>query len=280
MSEPQPTVSIVTPSLNQAVYLEETIRSVLAEREEVHEYMVLDGGSKDGSTDIIAKYAADIDEWRSQPDGGQAAAIALGFGRSSGDILFWINSDDVIAPGAVSRVRRAFAEHPEWDVLTGYSVFLDERSLITRVNPIGRESHFWLRHGILHVCQQTCYFRRSLYERVGGIDTGLHCMLDTELWLRFFAAGACWGHLPVVLGGFRQHPLMKGRTWGSRYAEEKDAVAARHPVYLRSRSRWSGGRTLHALTRIFAAFRQGGSRQLIGRPLADVSPKDLGPRCM
>ena len=277
-----PSVSVVTPSFNQGRYLEATLRSVIAQRHEVHEYFVLDGGSRDDSLAIIARHAADIDSWQSEPDGGQAAAIDTGFARCSGDILFWINSDDVIAPGAMARVRRAFADHPEWDVLTGYSVFLDETGRVTRVNQIGGESRFWLKRGILHVCQQTCYFRRSLYERVGGIDRELHCMLDTELWLRFFAAGARWGHIPAVLGGFRQHALMKGRTWRERYAEERRMVARRHPMYRERGSRYSSGRVLHGLARMAMAVHRssGWSRQLIGRQLADIPASCLGPSCM
>ena len=276
-----PTVSIVTPSYNQAAYLGATLGSVIGQRHDVHEYIVLDGGSRDDSPAIIARYATAIDHWRSEPDAGQAAAIAAGFAHASGDVLFWINSDDMIAPGAVARVRRAFAAHPEWDVLTGYSVFLDEDGVITRVNQIGGESRFWLSHGILHVCQQTCYFRRGLYERVGGIDTSLHCMLDTELWLRFFAAGGRWGHVPAILGGFRQHAQMKGRTWGSRYADEKRTVAARHAAYRPSRSRWSRGRLLHGMARSIAVLSQPRvwGHPLVGRRLADVSPEQLGPAC-
>ncbi len=278
-----PTISVVTPSYNQAAYLEATLRSVIAQRRDVEEYFVLDGGSSDGSAAIIARHAAAIDHWQSQPDGGQAAAIANGFARATGDILFWINSDDLVAPAAMDRVRRAFAEHPEWDVLTGYSVFLDEAGAVTRVNLIEGESPAWLRRGILHVCQQTCYFRRRLYEEVGGIDAGLHCMLDTELWLRFFVAGGRWGHIPAVLGGFRQHPLMKGRTWLERYAEERQTVAARYPSYRPSSSRWSVGRGLHGIARMASAATRPRawrwSHELIGRRLADIPPECLEPPC-
>ena len=276
-----PTISVVTPSYNQAAYLEATLRSVIAHRRDVAEYLVFDGGSDDDSAAIIARHAAAIDHWQTAPDGGQAAAISAGFTRSTGDILVWINSDDLIAPGAVARVRRAFAEHPEWDVLTGYSVFLDEAGVVTRVNLIEGESPVWLERGILHVCQPTCYFRRRLYEQVGGIDRHLHCLLDTELWLRFFAAGARWGHVPAVLGGFRQHALMKGRTWLARYAEERGMVAEQYPAYRPSPFRWSAGRMAHGLARVAAAITQhrGWSRDLIGRQLADIPAERLGPPC-
>lgn len=276
-----PTVSVVTPSFNQAPYLAATLQSVIAQRGDVHEYLVLDGGSSDGSPGIIARHAAGIDHWQSRPDGGQATAIAAGFARCSGDILCWINSDDLLAPGAVRRARCAFAAHPEWDVITGHSVFLDEQGAVTQVNRIGGESRWWLNLGVLHVCQQTCFFRRRLYERVGGIDTTLHCMLDTELWLRFFAAGARWGHVPAILGGFRHHDLMKGRTWLDRYAEERRAVAERHPRHGRNRLQ-PVGRLLHGLTRVASAVTcpWGWRRDLIGRRLADIPPQELGPPCM
>lgn len=276
-----PTLSVVTPSFNQAPYLAATLQSVITQRSDLHEYLVLDGGSSDGSPAIIAQHATDIDQWRSEPDGGQAAAIAAGFARCSGDILCWINSDDLLAPGAVRRARCAFAAHPEWDVITGYSVFLDEAGAVTRVNLIGGESRWWLNLGVLHVCQQTCFFRRQLYDRAGGIDTALHCLLDTDLWLRFFAAGARWGHVPAVLGGFRLHDLMKGRTWRQRYAEERHTVAERHPRYGRNRLQ-PVGRLLHGLTRVASAVTcpRGWRRTLIGRRLADIPPQGLGPPCM
>ena len=267
-----PTVSVVTPSYNQARYLESTIRSVLAQRDEIHEYFVFDGGSTDGSQDIINRYSNAMDYWKSERDGGQGDAIHNGLSRATGDILFWINSDDLIAPNAIARVRQAFAMNPDWSVLTGYSVYLDESDRITKVNCIAGESPVWLSRGILHVCQQTCYFRKSLYEQVGGIDTGLHCMLDTELWLRFFKQGATWGHIPAVLGGFRQHALMKGRTWGEEYAAEKIEVSRRFPSYTLRPRAFSTGRMLYAGSKLQDNIinRRRWAKEIVGRELLTV----------
>jgi len=105
----QPSITIVTPSFNQAAYLEKTIQSVLAQRADIHEYFVLDGGSTDDSVEIINKYASQIDYWVSRPDGGQADAIRQGFERATGDVLAWLNSDDLLLPGAIQKPRSSRA---------------------------------------------------------------------------------------------------------------------------------------------------------------------------
>src|SRR5436305_2105639 len=107
------TISVVTPSYNQVRYVEQTLRSVISQREDVHEYFVLDGGSTDGSADVIRRYAGRIDYWVSEKDKGQSDAIHKGFSRATGDVLCWLNSDDLFLPGALRKVREAFDRHPE-----------------------------------------------------------------------------------------------------------------------------------------------------------------------
>ncbi|MEI8226790.1 MAG: glycosyltransferase family 2 protein [Planctomycetota bacterium] len=270
-------ITVVTPSFNQAQYLEETIQSVLQQRDDIDEYFVIDGGSRDASADIIRKYEDRIDYWVSERDNGQADAIHKGFSRATGDILFWVNSDDVMAPGAAARVRRAFEMHPEWDVLTGYSVFVNHASRITAVNCTPKESKWWASQGVLHVCQQTCYFTKSLYDRVGGIDVSLHCALDTELWLRFFEADARWGHLSAVLGGFRLHGEMKGVTWTDSYERERHIVAARHPWFPTRPVPYTLGRILYRGKRATGVLTGGErwTRPLLGTRLSAHVPGAL-----
>ena len=272
MTKPLPTVTIVTPSFNQAVYLDRTLSSVIAQREQVHEYFVLDGGSTDGSRQLIEKRGSQIDYWVSEKDAGQSDAIAKGFARATGDILFWLNSDDLLLPGAIARVREAFAANPTWDVLTGWSVFIDAKDVVTRVNTVPGESRAWARHGILHVCQQTCYFRKDLYERVGGIDEELHCSMDVDLWLKFLEAGATWGHVPHLLGAFRLHDLMKGRTWEERYERERHVVAARHPWFPTRISSVSPARLAYLAMRAWGLLspRQRGLLGLVGKPVGAI----------
>ena len=125
-----PTITVVTPSFNQASYLEETLRSVISQQDHVHEYFVLDGGSTDGSVEIIKRYRSRIDYWTSEKDRGQSDAIHKGFQRATGDVLLWLNSDDVLLPGALLKIRQAFERHPNWDVVSGYHAQIDADSRI------------------------------------------------------------------------------------------------------------------------------------------------------
>jgi len=239
-----PKITVVTPSYNQAKYLEETLRSVLAQRDQIHEYFVLDGGSNDGSAELIKRYAdasgGGIDYWHSRKDKGQSDAIHQGFQRATGDYIAWLNSDDVYLPGALRLVRETLARNPSWDVLTGYHAYIDGDSRLMALHRIPGESHTMVKWGVHHTAQQTCFFRKSLYDQVGGLDLTLHCMMDTELWLRMFAAGSTWGHIPQYLAAFRQHDAAKGRAWLKEYAEEHLVLADRFPQYLRSWRQYVG----------------------------------------
>ena len=158
------TLTVVTPSYNQARYLGETLRSVISQRDRVHEYFVLDGGSTDGSRQLIERYADHIDFWVSDKDKGQSDAIHRGFARATGDVLCWLNSDDVFLPGVLRTVLDAFDRHPEWDVLTAYHLQHDADGRVLKAFRIPRDGDDVARWGVVHVCQQTCFFRRRVYE--------------------------------------------------------------------------------------------------------------------
>jgi len=167
----------------------------------------------------------------SAPDKGQADAIATGFQLASGDILGWLNSDDVYLPGTLQRVARLFALRPEVAVLTGYHVRLDEESRVTHVFRHGKESTLKASVGVVRVCQQTCFFRRSLYEKVGGLDRSLHYCMDADLWFRMFSAHATWGHIPAYLAGFRCHSAAKTTACPSGFVRERHLLARRYPRF-------------------------------------------------
>ena len=206
-----PKISVITPSFNQAPFLEETIQSVLSQGYPDLEYIVMDGGSTDGSTEIIRKYADRLADWKSAKDGGQADAIRTGFASAAGEILCWLNSDDTIAPGTLKTVGEFFAANSFVDLVYGDLNLVDaEGKYLYTARPL-------LRLGILvyenaFIPQQAMFWRRSLYERVGGVDPGLRFAMDFDLVIRFLLAGANVRKLPGVLANYRWHPTAKSST--------------------------------------------------------------------
>src|SRR5207302_74615 len=120
-----------------------------------------------------------------------------------------------------------------WDALTGYHVRMDADSRILSMHRTPGECPAKARWGVHHVIQQTCFFRRSLYEQAGGIDRSLHCVLDTDLWCRMFDAASTWGHISDYLAGFRQHPAAKGSSpnWLTMYRQEEAMLRRKYPQY-------------------------------------------------
>lgn len=240
-------ISVVTPSYNQARFLEGTLRSVLSQREHIHEYFVLDGGSTDGSADIIRRYADQIDWWVSEKDKGQSDAIHRGFDRATGDVLCWINSDDLLLPGALARVKAAFDADPSSDLVVGYLAFIDAEDRIISLPRVPGGSRFLGARGVVQVSQQATFFRRTLYEQVGGLDISLHCAMDLDLWSRFYSVSARWRRLPIYLAAFRKHSDAKGssNSWRERYQEENGLVCERYPEIFGNRRRKQGALTLY-----------------------------------
>jgi len=203
-----PVVSIVTPSLNQAAFLEATILSVLGQEYPRLEYIVMDGGSTDGSVDLIRKYAHRLLDWTSGPDRGQADAVNRGFAKASGAILAWLNSDDTYEAGAVQVVVAAFAAQPEVDAIYGDCVYVNQAGrpvTVFHAQPFDLAG-FLCTEGYIH--QPTVFFRRRVVEQMGPLDTSFSLCLDYEYWLRM-ATTCRWLYLPRSLARFRMHPAAK-----------------------------------------------------------------------
>lgn len=177
-------VSIVTPSYNQARFLESTIRSVLEQDYPRIEYIIVDGGSRDGSVDIIKKYADRLAWWVSEPDRGQTDAINKGFARATGDILAWINSDDTYLPGAIAEAVAFFQAHPDAGLIYGDANFIDEEGRITGRFPAAQTDLTRLRRGYVHIPQQASFFRADLWRQVGPLDPSFYFAMDYDLWVR------------------------------------------------------------------------------------------------
>jgi glycosyltransferase involved in cell wall biosynthesis len=198
-----PQISIVTPSFNQAAFLPRTIESVLQQNYPQLEYIVQDGGSHDNSVEVLRRYAKRLTHWASRPDGGQSNAINLGFARSTGSIMGWLNSDDMLLPGALACIAEFFQRHPEIDVVYGSRVIVDahDREIGRWLLPAHDDA---LLRWVDYVPQETLFWRRDIWERSGGyIDETFHFAMDWDLLLRFQDARAKFACIPRYLGAFR-----------------------------------------------------------------------------
>ncbi|HHY89255.1 MAG TPA: glycosyltransferase [Chloroflexi bacterium] len=199
-----PLVSIVTPSFNQARYLEETIQSVLGQDYPNLEYWIIDGGSTDGSVEIIKKYEDRLAGWVSEPDQGQTDAINKGFARARGEILAWLNSDDTYLPGAVSEAVAYLEQHPQAGMVYGDCNYIDENSRVIGRFPAAQTDYRRLRRGYVHIPQQASFFRASLWKQVGPLDPSFFFAMDYDLWVRL-AKLAPLDYYPRLWANFRLH---------------------------------------------------------------------------
>lgn len=202
-----PTVTVVTPSFNQAPFLEQTIRSVLEQGYPKLEYMVLDGGSTDGSVEMIRKYAPRLSYWRSEHDAGQCDAINSGWTRASGDIVAYLNSDDVYLANAIHTAAAFMQTHPEAELVYGFIQHIDESgNVFDAVQP----PHFTVSR-LLEYCfipQPTVFMRRSLLQRIGPLDESLHYSFDYEYWLRASRVTTPM-RIPAFIAAARYHGASK-----------------------------------------------------------------------
>lgn len=228
-----PRITVVTPSFQQGRFLERTILSVLDQSYPALEYVVRDGGSTDETLDILQRHTSSLAHWDSAPDGGQANAINLGFDESTGEIMAFLNSDDLLLPGSLAYVARYFARHPEVDVVYGHRVLIDESDRQVGVWLIPARAERVLRWSDC-IPQETLFWRRRAWEAAGGkMDEGFDFALDWDLLLRFREAGCRMRRLPRFLGAFRLHTEQKNNVLLEVYERESAALRVRangHPV--------------------------------------------------
>jgi len=204
-----PIVSIITPSFNQAKFLERAIESVSRQSYRRIEHIIIDGGSTDGSVDILERNAARLAYWISAPDRGQSHAINMGFERANGEILAWLNADDFYYTDTVQRVVDSFVSAPDTDFLYGDFdwVGLDGKLIEHR-----REIEFdleMLAYLFCYVPSTASFFRRTALERSGPLDESLHYVMDLDLFLRMALTGVRFRHIPVTLSAFTWHSSSK-----------------------------------------------------------------------
>ena len=204
-----PVISIVTPSFNHGRFIEATLRSVIEQDYQPLEYIVQDGGSRDETQDIVRRFAPHLKHFAFARDRGQSHAINLGFEHATGDIMAYLNSDDLLLPGALHYVAAYFDRHPDVDVVYGHRVIIDSDGSEIGRFVLPQHSDTMLSWAD-YVPQETMFWRRRIWDRVGGaIDESFQFAMDWDLLLRFRDAGARFVRLPRFLGSFRVHDAQK-----------------------------------------------------------------------
>lgn len=226
-----PKISIITPSFNQGQFIEQTIKSVIGQNYPNLEYIVMDGGSTDGTLDILKKYEKEL-KWLSGKDKGQSDAINKGLKMATGEIVAWLNSDDYYLPGTLNKVAKYFETHTDGQWVTGDYVIIDGK---------GKEIQSWIRQyknmlrlgnsfGMLsfanYIPQPSTFWKKSLMEKAGFLHEEYHLCMDYDLWLRFMKLQKP-GVIDSPLSAFRIHGQSKGGTqYRKQFEEELSIVGA------------------------------------------------------
>ena len=218
--------SIVTCSFQQGRFLDATMRSVLDQDVASLEYIVIDGGSKDGSVDIIQSHADRLAYWVSEKDRGQTHALNKGFEKATGDVLGWLCSDDLLLPGTLKRVEAFFLAHPEVDFVYGNALWIDEAGHYLRAKREMPWNGFVMVYDHNYLAQPACFWRRSLHERVKGLDETWNLGMDADLWMRF-ARHTRPAFLDEYLACMRYYPEQKTRALAVDARREGGKLRAR-----------------------------------------------------
>lgn len=229
---PWPKISVITPSYNQGPFLERTFRSVLLQGYPNLEYIVIDGGSTDGSVSIIERYAPHLDQWVSESDRGQSHAINKGFDRATGTIYAWLNSDDYYLPGALHKVAKAFMSRPQTDVLVGVAQKKRENGDVVytaHVPELTKEGFFEWRNGG-NFLQPACFFKAEAWHQCGPLREDLNYCMDVALWLEMVEAFTFEG-LNEMLAIASAHDEAKTTAQQERTAVEVGLLIASYGGY-------------------------------------------------
>jgi glycosyltransferase involved in cell wall biosynthesis len=221
-----PKISVITPSFNQGEFIEETIKSVLSQGYPSLEYIVIDGGSTDNSVEVITKYENSLSYWVSEKDKGFGDAINKGFSRATGDILCWLNSDDLFLPGALLAVGKYFEKNKDTGLIFG-----DRHIIDTKSNLMYKRDYFFyfpnqLKFGKA-LPQECTFWRREVLLRAGPLDEQLKFAIDFDLWCRISMISTI-RHIPLYLGAFREQPLSKSSTITKTGIEERDRIILKY----------------------------------------------------
>ena len=230
MTTKYPRISIVTPVFNRVTMIEQTILSVLEQRYPNLEYIIIDGGSTDGTVDVIRRYENQLSYWVSEPDNGMYDAITKGFLHATGDVMAWINSDDMYHTNALHIVGQIFSQLPHVEWLTGIPTMYNAEGLCTKVFPIQFWSWQRFQCGDFRwIQQESIFWKRSLWEKVGGLDLRYHLAADFNLWCKMFQYAPLYS-VNTILGGFRLHGKQLSIGKNDEYETEVEAICMQYGI--------------------------------------------------
>jgi glycosyltransferase involved in cell wall biosynthesis len=216
-----PRITIITPSFNQGDFLEDTILSILNQNYPNLEYFIVDGGSTDNTLDVIKKYEGRIDWWVSESDRGQSHAINKGMERATGEIINWINSDDLLFPNALQHVAVSFMQHPDADLFVGDTARIDQKGYIKSISSPPSKLSFASKYFILPIGQQSSFFAAKALKKINMIREDLHILMDQDLYYRIISSGGKYIKIKKMIGAIRDHQLAKGSTCQQEWIEER-----------------------------------------------------------
>ncbi|MDH3274512.1 MAG: glycosyltransferase [Gammaproteobacteria bacterium] len=250
-----PKITVVLPSFNQGQYIDEALYSIVSQGYPNLELIVIDGGSTDNSVDVIRKYEKKMHYWVSEPDGSQTRGLIKGFARASGDIQCWLNSDDVFMESTLFEVARYFYENPEIDAVYGDAVWVNRTGAVLREQREIPFNRFIWMYTHNYIPSVSMFWRRAVYEKVGGLDPSYELAMDADLWIRFAEVGRI-GHVRRTWAKMRFYPEQKNR----RLRAESDAED------IRIRERYWGGSypSYHTLKRALAYVLRVGWKVMTG----------------
>ena len=240
VKKPLPRITLVTPSYNYGRYLEACLDSALSQNYPDLEYIVMDGGSTDDSVRILKRYEKHLSYWQSRPDAGQYSAIEEGFRRSTGELMTWLNADDMFHKGAFDTVASIFSAEPETQWLMGRPNSFDEEGRQKHVLsflPMNSRAKYLEDQELIQ--QEGVFWRRPLWDRSGGyLDRELLLAADLELWARFFRSAQLLS-VDTLIAGFRDHPLQKSKDKAAYTAEANRVLARERKIYALEKRRFS-----------------------------------------
>lgn len=259
LSTLEPRITIVTPSFQQVRFLPWTIRSVTDQGYRNLEYFVCDGGSTDGSVDVIRAHAGSVSWWCSERDGGQTSAINKGFRRASGEIVGWLNSDDMLLPGCLRKVAKAF-EDPSVNAICGWGVMMSDHGRVRRRWVFGQPTAAGLRSRSL-LFQPSVFWRRSLLDQIGLLDESFRLCMDQDYFTRMAEHGVVPRLVPRFLAAYRAHHETKTNLLGQVGADESQRIMRRQGLNFIVEPESIGSKALrlfwHKLTILTPPFARG-----------------------